>query len=222
MLYVIGKYICVWLKMCSFWYASSEYDYEVPNDLMPGQLYSIAKYACENGYESESLRLYCSEGEWVGKYPECLQVTISEDDDDFDVGVDSNSDSDDDGAVVKETESSTSKTESSVSMSCSSANSCQHVCVMTENGTTEQCQCHEGFFLDPQTQTACIDIDECQSGDNGGCNHICINRPGTVLCQCESGYTLSEDGKTCVDDNECLLNNGHGPCQDSCSNNQGH
>ena len=186
---------------------------------MPGQFYSIAKYACENGHESESLRLYCSEGEWVGKYPECLKVN-SENDDNFDDNFDDivvlvEPDDDDE----KEIESSTSKSESA--SVCSSTNSCQHLCVMTENGTTEQCQCHEGFFLDPQTQTSCNDIDECQSGDNGGCNHLCINRPGTVLCQCESGYTLAEDGKTCVDDNECLLNNGHGPCQDSCSNNQG-
>ena len=187
-------------------YYYSGYDYEVPNGLMPGQFYSIAKYTCEDGYESDSQRLYCSEGEWVGKYPECLQVTSSEADD-FDDVVEPDDDE-------KEIESK--------SEVCSSTNSCQHVCVMTENGTTEQCQCHEGFILDPQTQTTCNDIDECQSEDNGGCNHLCINRPGTVLCQCQRGYTLSEDGKTCVDDNECLLNNGHGPCQDSCSNTQGY
>ena len=40
------------------------------------------------------------------------------------------------------------------------------------------------------------DIDECAT-DNGGCDQICVNKPGSFECQCKEGYTLAEDGKTC-------------------------
>ena len=42
-----------------------------------------------------------------------------------------------------------------------------------------------------------IDIDEC-AVDNGGCDHICINKPGSFECQCKEGYALGADGKTCT------------------------
>ena len=40
------------------------------------------------------------------------------------------------------------------------------------------------------------DIDECLT-DNGGCDHICVNEPGTHHCECKAGYLLADDGKTC-------------------------
>ena len=40
------------------------------------------------------------------------------------------------------------------------------------------------------------DIDECAVG-NGGCDHICVNKPGSFECQCKDGYELGSDGKTC-------------------------
>ena len=41
-----------------------------------------------------------------------------------------------------------------------------------------------------------LDNDECAT-DNGGCDQICVNKPGSFECQCKEGYTLAEDGKTC-------------------------
>ena len=144
----------------------SGYDHKTPNEIVPDQFYSIAKYKCEEGYISESLSLFCSENEWVGKYPECLKST-------------NDYDSEYDEIEVK---------------LCSDAKKCEHICVVTENGA-EICQCHQGFLLDPKTNL-CQDIDECKSETNGGCDQICINKPGTALCQCRSGYTLTEDGKS--------------------------
>ena len=48
------------------------------------------------------------------------------------------------------------------------------------------------------------DIDECVV-DNGGCNQICVNKPGSFECKCEPGYLLSDDGKTCVGKKSCLI-----------------
>ena len=42
-----------------------------------------------------------------------------------------------------------------------------------------------------------LDIDEC-AVDNGGCNQICINTPGSSECVCKDGYELGSDGKTCT------------------------
>jgi hypothetical protein len=33
----------------------------------------------------------------------------------------------------------------------------------------------------------CADIDECAE-NNGGCDHRCVNTPGSFLCSCEAGY----------------------------------
>ena len=40
------------------------------------------------------------------------------------------------------------------------------------------------------------DINECQTS-NGGCQHICVNTPGSRQCLCRTGYTLASDGRTC-------------------------
>ena len=41
-----------------------------------------------------------------------------------------------------------------------------------------------------------LDIDEC-AVLNGGCNQICINKPGTFRCTCIPGYQLSHNRRTC-------------------------
>lgn len=40
------------------------------------------------------------------------------------------------------------------------------------------------------------DIDEC-SVSNGGCQHNCINTPGSSVCKCDDGYYLDADKKSC-------------------------
>lgn len=40
-----------------------------------------------------------------------------------------------------------------------------------------------------------VDIDECQK-NNGGCDQICLNRPGGYNCSCKDGYDLfTENGQ---------------------------
>ena len=63
-------------------------------------------------------------------------------------------------------------------------------------------------------------MDEC-SENNGGCDQVCTNKPGTHMCECNDGYTKTSESGYCVDINECALNNGHGPCQDTCINLEG-
>ena len=40
------------------------------------------------------------------------------------------------------------------------------------------------------------DIDECSLA-NGGCDHTCVNEPGTFYCECRQGFKIDEDGKNC-------------------------
>ena len=49
-----------------------------------------------------------------------------------------------------------------------------------------------------------IDIDECAT-ENGGCNQICVNKPGSFECECRDGYELADDKKTCK--GQCYLGN---------------
>ena len=42
------------------------------------------------------------------------------------------------------------------------------------------CICAEGFEL--EDVTTCVDVDECEE-NNGGCDHICVNKPGTYTCK---------------------------------------
>ena len=65
-----------------------------------------------------------------------------------------------------------------------------------------------------------LDIDECFS-NNGGCEQVCVNKPGTHMCECKTGYAKTSENGVCRDINECALNNGHGPCQDTCINSEG-
>ena len=41
------------------------------------------------------------------------------------------------------------------------------------------------------------DINECRSY-NGGCDHICVNTPGSRYCSCEAGFTLHSNATTCI------------------------
>ena len=41
------------------------------------------------------------------------------------------------------------------------------------------------------------DIDEC-ANQNDGCDHLCVNEPGSYHCQCRDGYSLGLDVHTCI------------------------
>lgn len=45
-------------------------------------------------------------------------------------------------------------------------------------------------------------VDECRD-DNGGCDSLCTNSPGSHTCSCATGYMLLLDGRTCIDVDEC-------------------
>ena len=56
---------------------------------------------------------------------------------------------------------------------------------------------------DKCTRHVCdADINECEH-DNGGCDHKCVNSPGSYSCHCRAGYDSSDDGKTC-NGNACV------------------
>ena len=43
-----------------------------------------------------------------------------------------------------------------------------------------------------------LDQDECEVGvSNGGCDHFCVNTPGSFVCACRDGYTKLRNGRIC-------------------------
>ena len=64
---------------------------------------------------------------------------------------------------------------------------CDQLCRLDERGDPV-CRCHEGYFLDDDG--VCADMDECEEA-NGGCEQICVNKPGTHMCDCRQGFQAS-------------------------------
>ncbi|XP_066303069.1 von Willebrand factor D and EGF domain-containing protein-like [Branchiostoma lanceolatum] len=62
------------------------------------------------------------------------------------------------------------------------------------------------------------DIHECVL-TNHGCEHQCVNTPGSYGCSCPTGYVLSVDGKSCEDDDEC--HRDESLCSYICANTEG-
>ena len=56
-------------------------------------------------------------------------------------------------------------------------------------GDEKQCDCHPGFILSEDGHS-CIDVDECQV-NNGGCDQVCNNRPGTFMCEVRTHPNIS-------------------------------
>ena len=61
---------------------------------------------------------------------------------------------------------------------CDYDHGCEYKCQMVDEIPT--CICQEGYVI--HDDTTCIDIDECAK-DNGGCEHSCLNKPGTFQCK---------------------------------------
>eukprot|EP00092_Neocalanus_flemingeri_P041600 GFUD01045305.1.p1 GENE.GFUD01045305.1~~GFUD01045305.1.p1 ORF type:complete len:884 (+),score=164.86 GFUD01045305.1:115-2766(+) len=59
--------------------------------------------------------------------------------------------------------------------------------------------------------------DECQD-NNGGCDHICTDTPGSFFCDCREGFRLSGNS-TCIDIDECQA--VLGSCSQICKNTVG-
>ena len=61
------------------------------------------------------------------------------------------------------------------------------------------CTCFAGYKFHGENQKNgvrpyCIDVDECGE-DNGGCEHECVNTPGSFQCRCSPGFMA--DGPYC-------------------------
>lgn len=55
---------------------------------------------------------------------------------------------------------------------CSEADSafCEQLCFLDAGSGAPVCGCHEGYTLREDERT-CADVDECEDGSNGGCDH---------------------------------------------------
>ncbi|XP_077981564.1 very low-density lipoprotein receptor-like [Glandiceps talaboti] len=73
-----------------------------------------------------------------------------------------------------------------------------------------------GDWSDEPREGQC-DIDECRT-NNGGCTHLCQDKPIGHVCSCNHGYKLLDDGKTCEDIDECQI---PGTCSQICNNTKG-
>ena len=176
---------------------------------MPGEFYAEVSYRCANGFDFDNIervanskssekfnKLYCSEGRWEGRIPECVEVRKGNNNDEM---------------------SSNCPIEEETRLNC------DHSCVVVQNDagrSSASCKCHVGYILSDEDLRTCLDVDECLE-NNGGCDQVCTNKPGTHMCECNNGFTKTTENGYCVDINECALNNGHGPCQDTCINSEG-
>ncbi|XP_053955378.1 fibrillin-2 isoform X2 [Anastrepha ludens] len=98
---------------------------------------------------------------------------------------------------------------------------CERLLFPGENEPRLKCSCFEGFSLDPNDYASCHDINECQM-NNGGCEQICNNLPGSYQCACEQGLQIDTlTGNTCIDINECAQPEVVAQCAGGCENTPG-
>lgn len=70
---------------------------------------------------------------------------------------------------------------------------CEHICENTLG--SHICLCDQGYSVDPQDQSRCQDVDDCQNA--GICDQMCANYDGGFECYCNEGYELMSDHYTC-------------------------
>ena len=107
--------------------------------------------------------LFCQEKGWTGVQPYC------------DIDPDAPPTS---KPTHQQTSFSTTSTKKSFTVYCATDHGCDHECHVINGVPT--CVCAAGYELDDVT--TCIDIDECED-NNGGCQHVCVNKPGTYTCK---------------------------------------
>ena len=57
------------------------YDHQIANQALPGELYAEVLYQCDAGFklsEDKVDRLFCSEGDWIGRRPKCVEVQVKD------------------------------------------------------------------------------------------------------------------------------------------------
>ncbi|KAJ9554242.1 hypothetical protein OSB04_018287 [Centaurea solstitialis] len=69
-------------------------------------------------------------------------------------------------------------------------------CDQGYDGPGYRCRCRAGYAGNPYIQNNCTNINECEDGKNGGCEHKCVDLNGDFECQCPKGY--KKDGTGCM------------------------
>ena len=114
---------------------------------MPGEFYAEVSYICADGFDFDKderndggesgekfNKLYCSEGRWEGRVPECLAIGEGGDD---------------------ETLTSNCQHEDEVRLNC------DHSCVISkqdDNKSSAFCKCHVGYTLNKEDERTCLGI----------------------------------------------------------------
>ncbi|XP_070201910.1 uncharacterized protein [Littorina saxatilis] len=155
---------------------------------------SVINFTCTNSlYELRgSANLLCENGQWSGSVPTCARVpcpvpyvangTVSPSVnvvDEQTLRVDCRPGFTLTGSAIFNCGQSSPPTCVNVD-ECQSVSGCSQGCVDTVGSF--YCTCGAGYQL-LSDQRTCADLDEC-SLNNGGCDGICINSPGTYRCDC--------------------------------------